>query len=127
VSQKHIVVNEAQKNAGSFILGGMIPFLGRFRGKEKDLKKRFVGGDVEPPSSNGDEQEGRGRTEDVRFELRDINIVFPEGKLSVITGPTASGKTALLVRSWLEYRRYETDFHLLARSPRRNDTSAILL
>jgi len=35
---------------------------------------------------------------DHRFELRDINVRFPEGELSLITGPTASGKTALLVR-----------------------------
>jgi excinuclease UvrABC ATPase subunit len=34
-----------------------------------------------------------------RFELRDINVMFPERQLTVITGPTASGKTALLV-SW---------------------------
>lgn len=40
-------------------------------------------------SSNGSEV----RT----FELSDISVIFPEGKLSVITGPTASGKTALLV------------------------------
>ena len=32
-----------------------------------------------------------------RFELRDIDIRFPEGELTVIVGPTASGKTALLV------------------------------
>ncbi|THH14161.1 hypothetical protein EW146_g6141 [Bondarzewia mesenterica] len=32
-----------------------------------------------------------------RFELRDISIMFPEGQLTVITGPTASGKTALLM------------------------------
>lgn len=32
-----------------------------------------------------------------RFDLRDLSIVFPEGKLTVVTGPTASGKTALLV------------------------------
>lgn len=32
-----------------------------------------------------------------RFELKDINVMFPEGKLTVITGPTASGKTALLM------------------------------
>ncbi|KAF7342473.1 ABC bile acid [Mycena venus] len=32
-----------------------------------------------------------------KFELRDISVLFPEGKLSVITGPTASGKTALLM------------------------------
>jgi ABC-type multidrug transport system fused ATPase/permease subunit len=35
---------------------------------------------------------------DVRFELKDINVMFPEGRMTVITGPTASGKTALLVR-----------------------------
>ena len=35
---------------------------------------------------------------DHRFELRDISVMFPEGELIVITGPTASGKTALLVR-----------------------------
>jgi ABC-type multidrug transport system fused ATPase/permease subunit len=34
---------------------------------------------------------------DHRFELKDISVVFPEGELTVITGPTASGKTALLV------------------------------
>lgn len=32
-----------------------------------------------------------------RFELRDVNIIFPERQLTVVTGPTASGKTALLV------------------------------
>ncbi|KAF8872717.1 hypothetical protein CPB85DRAFT_1378897 [Mucidula mucida] len=32
-----------------------------------------------------------------KFELKDITMMFPEGELSVITGPTASGKTALLM------------------------------
>lgn len=31
------------------------------------------------------------------FELTNINIRFPESKLTVISGPTASGKTALLM------------------------------
>jgi len=31
------------------------------------------------------------------FELRDINLKLAKGKLSVVTGPTASGKTALLM------------------------------
>jgi len=35
--------------------------------------------------------------EDRRFELKDLNIRFPEGELTIVTGPTASGKTALLV------------------------------
>lgn len=39
-----------------------------------------------------------GSESDRRFELADINVMFPDGELSVVTGPTASGKTALLVR-----------------------------
>ena len=35
-------------------------------------------------------------SEETVFELRDIDVIFPEG-LTVVTGPTASGKTALLV------------------------------
>ncbi|KAG8815537.1 hypothetical protein FRC18_001456 [Serendipita sp. 400] len=31
------------------------------------------------------------------FELQDINIIFPTGKLTVVTGPTAAGKSALLM------------------------------
>ena len=37
-------------------------------------------------------------TQDHMFELKDISVRFPEGELTVVTGPTASGKTALLVR-----------------------------
>ena len=33
--------------------------------------------------------------------MRDIDVRFPEGELTVIVGPTASGKTALLV--WVSY------------------------
>lgn len=31
------------------------------------------------------------------FELQDINVRFPEGKLSLVTGPTGCGKTALML------------------------------
>ena len=37
-------------------------------------------------------------SEDRIFELLDVSVKFPEGQLTVVTGPTASGKTALLVR-----------------------------
>ena len=37
-------------------------------------------------------------SEDRTFELLDMSVKFPEGQLTVVTGPTASGKTALLVR-----------------------------
>jgi len=36
-------------------------------------------------------------SEDRIFELLDVSVKFPEGQLTVVTGPTASGKTALLV------------------------------
>lgn len=32
------------------------------------------------------------------FELDGVSVKFPEGQLTIVTGPTASGKTALLVR-----------------------------
>ncbi|KAH0834256.1 hypothetical protein J3R83DRAFT_11612 [Lanmaoa asiatica] len=35
--------------------------------------------------------------EDHKFELADISVRFPEGELTLITGPTASGKSALLL------------------------------
>ncbi|KAH8810190.1 hypothetical protein DL96DRAFT_1821685 [Flagelloscypha sp. PMI_526] len=35
--------------------------------------------------------------EDHKFQLTDLTVAFPEGKLSMIVGPTASGKTALLM------------------------------
>ncbi|KAJ7045901.1 hypothetical protein C8F04DRAFT_452844 [Mycena alexandri] len=59
--------------------------------------------DSSPPSASwslgdGDTIVGTDSTpEDHRFELKDISVLFPEGRLSVITGPTASGKTALLM------------------------------
>lgn len=34
--------------------------------------------------------------EDATFQLYNINIVFPRGELSVVTGPTGSGKSSLL-------------------------------
>ncbi|KAJ6593252.1 multidrug resistance-associated ABC transporter [Mycena capillaripes] len=34
---------------------------------------------------------------DHKFELKDLSVVFPEGELTIVTGPTASGKTALLL------------------------------
>ena len=43
--------------------------------------------------------ESNGDRGDRVFELRNVTIRFPEGELTVITGPTASGKTALLVSS----------------------------
>ncbi|KAJ7104581.1 hypothetical protein C8R43DRAFT_1047311 [Mycena crocata] len=38
-----------------------------------------------------------GTVADHKFELRDLSLIFPDGKLTLVTGPTASGKTALLM------------------------------
>ncbi|KAI0308316.1 hypothetical protein B0F90DRAFT_1681863 [Multifurca ochricompacta] len=50
-------------------------------------------------ASDGDERVSIVASEasEHRFELTDINITFPERQLTVVTGPTASGKTALLL------------------------------
>lgn len=40
---------------------------------------------------------GGSGVEDHKFELKDISVRFPEGELTLVTGPTASGKSALLV------------------------------
>ncbi|KAJ3202455.1 hypothetical protein HDU82_007345 [Entophlyctis luteolus] len=43
--------------------------------------------------------------EDGIFELRDISVRFHEGKLNVITGPTGSGKSSLLLSMLGELKR----------------------
>ncbi|KAJ6615389.1 multidrug resistance-associated ABC transporter [Mycena sp. CBHHK59/15] len=63
------------------------------KGREPSLSS--VSSSVDDVSTVVDEENEGLR--DRRFELRDISVLFPEGKLSVITGPTASGKTALLM------------------------------
>lgn len=59
--------------------------------KDDDAKK--ISGDNESVLN----AEAGGELADHRFELKDIDVMFPEGQLSLVTGPTASGKTALLV------------------------------
>lgn len=54
---------------------------------------------------------------DRKFELRDLNILFPHGELTVVTGPTASGKTALLVRRVSSQKRVDDLTNLPLSSP----------
>jgi hypothetical protein len=54
---------------------------------------------VDDEASTVVDTESIGEHGDRIFELRNVTIRFPEGELTVITGPTASGKTALLVSS----------------------------
>ena len=66
--------------------------------------------------------------EDHKFELRDINVVFPDRQMTVVTGPSmfhlmdmcvgqlistiaASGKSALLVSVIITYPRMYAELH----------------
>lgn len=84
------------------------------QGKGKDVPKKSKGSDsVSSADGSGDDagppspgeastiidsaSPTAGSTGDHRFELKDITVMFPDGQLTVVTGPTASGKTALLM------------------------------
>ncbi|KII83783.1 hypothetical protein PLICRDRAFT_702353 [Plicaturopsis crispa FD-325 SS-3] len=61
--------------------------------QEKDSKDKGKNKSASTASEETAVEEPTGH----RFELKDISIKFPEGKLTCVTGPTASGKTALLM------------------------------
>ena len=62
---------------------------------------------------------------DGSFRLRDVSVLFPEGTLTVVTGPTGSGKTALLVSclAFLLSFFFKSYKYRPARGPRGNDPS----
>ncbi|GBE87310.1 ATP-dependent bile acid permease [Sparassis crispa] len=81
-------------------------------GKQKQRASSDSGSDetntvVEGQSSAGDTEGDMAVDMTHRFELRDISVMFPEGELSVVTGPTGSGKTALLMALLGELTRLE--------------------
>lgn len=64
---------------------------------DKD-KSKDKGKNTSPSPTSDTSSETVAEPLDHQFELRDITVQFPEAELTVVTGPTASGKTALLVR-----------------------------
>lgn len=58
-------------------------------------KSRVSSEDTIAVSENGSDSDSE--STDHKFELKDISVKFPDGQLTCVTGPTASGKTALLV------------------------------
>ena len=70
---------------------------GKSNGKVNGSTTDASGGDIEAEAVDAVAAALTDETDRI-FELRDISVIFPEGELSVVTGPTASGKTALLVR-----------------------------
>ncbi|KAI0945816.1 hypothetical protein AcV7_009953 [Taiwanofungus camphoratus] len=62
---------------------------------------------------------------DHRFELRDVTVMFPEGELTVVTGPTASGKTALLMALLGELTKLDGRI-VMSKNPSRVDEHGLM-
>jgi len=67
--------------------------------KDKDKTTESNGSGNEPSAE--ETEAGISTPSEYRFELSNVSVVFPEGQLTLVTGPTASGKSALLVRQTL--------------------------
>ncbi|KAH8109668.1 hypothetical protein DFH11DRAFT_1843160 [Phellopilus nigrolimitatus] len=84
----------------------------------RDVDRDVEAGDVDSESSSFSET-------DHQFELRDISVVFPEKELSVITGPTASGKTALLLALLGEMMLLPGGQILMSKQPEKVDENGL--
>jgi len=60
------------------------------------IKRAFFGRPPPDASAEGSETTAVESTPEPVFQLADLNVDFPTGKLSVVSGPTGSGKTAVL-------------------------------
>lgn len=85
--------------------GAMTGFIGRVLVVLR-LKKK-----AEPKEEEPEEQAG-----EPPFELRDIGVVFPEGVISLVCGPTGSGKSSREYIAVLFYFGVSTDMWLRKRS-----------
>ncbi|KZT66167.1 hypothetical protein DAEQUDRAFT_813713 [Daedalea quercina L-15889] len=77
---------------------------------------------VDSQSTTGSTTNGSG---DHHFELRDITIMFPEDQMTVVTGPTASGKTALLMALLGEMTRLEGRI-VMSKNPSKVDEHGLM-
>ncbi|CAE6396795.1 unnamed protein product [Rhizoctonia solani] len=59
------------------------------------------------------------------FELKDISVVFPEGVISLVSGPTGSGKSSLLAALLGEMDRIEGEVHLPKEPTRLNEKTGL--
>ncbi|ORY29629.1 putative ATP-binding cassette transporter protein YOR1 [Naematelia encephala] len=65
--------------------------------KSADAKPQSPSGSSESTAINGDAASSSSAAEPVIFSLSEVSVSFPVGQLTVITGPTGSGKTAMLI------------------------------
>ncbi|CAE6413166.1 unnamed protein product [Rhizoctonia solani] len=59
------------------------------------------------------------------FELKDISVVFPEGAMSLVSGPTGSGKSSLLAALLGEMDRVEGEAYLPKEPTRLNEKTGL--
>ncbi|CAE6437640.1 unnamed protein product [Rhizoctonia solani] len=78
-------------NSGSFAkIGSAWGALTRFIGRVCVLLRLRKKPEETPKEDQAEEEP------ELPFELKDINVVFPEGVISLVSGPTGSGKSSLL-------------------------------
>ncbi|KAG9075527.1 hypothetical protein FS749_012789, partial [Ceratobasidium sp. UAMH 11750] len=63
--------------------------------------------------------------EESPFELRDVGVVFPEGVMSLVCGPTGSGKSSLLAALLGEMDRLEGEVYLPKEPTRLNEKTGL--
>ncbi|KAG8716744.1 hypothetical protein FRC09_015283 [Ceratobasidium sp. 395] len=81
---------------------------------------RFRNPEAKPTAEDrGDEEEER------PFELSDISVVFPEGVLSIVFGPTGCGKSSLLSAILGEMDRLEGEVYLPKEPTRIHDNTGL--
>lgn len=97
-SLKRGAVPPSDEDEGLGIVNGTFKWNEVEETKDADKNKAAASQPSSPSDETDTAVDSQSTAGDHRFELRDINVMFPEGELTVITGPTASGKTALLVR-----------------------------
>ncbi|GAA6008715.1 uncharacterized protein JCM10292_005037 [Rhodotorula paludigena] len=64
--------------------------------KDVGIDKGSLTYDTEPATDETSAEDAENGAE-LKFALRDIDVHFPEGKLSLVCGPTGSGKTSLFL------------------------------
>ena len=74
------------------------------KGNQKNSSSSPTTSLVADETSTVVDSESIGDNGDRVFELRNVTVRFPEGELTVVTGPTASGKTALLVSPYISFQ-----------------------